>query len=386
MRLLLTLLLLLTGTTGCDPCRDLDPRFARTDVRTIPSDAPVQLEVQVSLPALSVRLGEAFTPGSSGPVRWTGLSLERTSGLAAAVSIVVDEGGVERAGSVVIPVAPKAQPKGPGVAVFLEPTGPAEVRFDGLADAARARLDALAQRPEAWLTAPALDVLGWFREDAFLPLQALSVSAGKGVLILQLATGLQAPPLTVEDSQRRPGMADDVTISMGLGLLTALHAGGWLPLPPRGPSGATEATPTWPTPPDGWQVRAGVPAPGERDLRVPWIARRTDTCSFVAVDAEVKPGIALGHLGWHPPQKLTVTERRGDSESLPDHVVDDLTRAALASLAAPLSPPPVLGPATVHGVRGPLRLVRLEGDAVMLDGLLVPAKARPKRGTPPRGK
>ncbi len=390
MRRLLPLFLILLGATGCDPCRGLEPRFEVPPLRNIPADAAPQLEIQVSLPALTVRLDQAFAEGGSvragepDGVTWTGLALERSDGLTAVVSVQVTRDGAQHPGTVRIPVHPEARAKGPGVEVKLVPDGPAEARVPGLDDAGERTLAALiAARQQEWLAAPALDVLGWFRQGGFLPLQVVGVSAGKGVLILQLATGIDAAPLANEASARRPGLADDVTISASMSLMQGLAAGGWLPLPPRGPGGATEALPTWPAPPPGWQVRAGLPVSGERDLRVPFIARRLDRCSFVAVDAEVKPGVALGFLGWHPPQRLTVTEGRG-REEVPEHLVDGLTRAALASLAAPMSPPPVLGPGSLTGVRGPLRLVRTAGDALMLDGLLVPATSRPKRGPPAR--
>ncbi len=391
MRTLLLLLLVLPGMTGCDPCRDLDARFEAPALREIPEGAPTQLEIQVSLPALSVRLDQAFRdgasvrPGEANGVRWSGLALDRSEGLTAVVAVHVASGGDERPGTVRIPVRPEAVPKGPGVAVRLAPDGDPVVRVEGLDEAARAALQStIAARSDDWLEAPALDVLGWFRADGFLPLSVVDVSAGKGVLILRLATGIEARPLTNEDRDRRPGMADDVTISASLSLLTGLESGGWLPIPPRGTSGATEKPPTWPVPPPGWQVRVEEPDKGARDLRVPFIARRTDQCSFVAVDAEVAPGIAAGFLGWHPPQRLTVTEGRGDRE-VPEHVVDDLTRAALAGLAAPMSPPPVLGPGSLTGIRGPLRLVRTGSGAMMFDGLLVPAVRRPQRGQPRGG-
>ena len=69
---------------------------------------------------------------------------------------------------------------------------------------------------------------------------------------------------------------------------------------------------------------------------------------------------------------------------MPEHVVDALTRAALAGLAAPMSPPPVLGPGSLTGIRGPLRLIRTGGGAMMLDGLLVPIQRRQQRGPGPR--
>ncbi len=390
MRRLLLLLLVLLGTTGCDPCRDLDPRFGVPELREIPAGAATQLELQVSLPALTVRLDQAFRDGASvragetSGVRWSGLALDRGDGLTAVVAVHVASGGREQPGTVRIPVRPEATVKGPGVIVHLVPDGDPVSRVQGLDAAAEAALQStIAARMDDWLEAPALDVLGWFRADGFLPLSVVDVSAGRGVLILRLATGIEASPLTNEDKARRPGLADDVTISASLSFLSGLQAGRWLPVPPRGGSGATEKAPTWPLPPEPWQVRVGEPGPGERDLRVPFIARRTDQCSFVAVDAEVAPGTAAGFLGWHPPQRLTVTEGRGDLE-VPEHVVDDLTRAALAGLAAPMSPPPVLGPGSLTGVRGPLRLVRTGGGAIMLDGLLVPVERRKQRGAGPR--
>lgn len=391
MRRLLPLLLILLGTTGCDPCRDLGPRFEVPALRAIPPDAEPQIEIQVSLPALTVRLNEAFQPGAlvrtgaTTGVRWTGVALERTGGLTAVVSVLVASEGGERHGTVRIPVRPEASPKGPGVVVRLVPSGPAEARVPGLeGDATAALTAAIASRQDDWLAAPALDVLGWFRADGFLPLQVLDVSAGKGVLLLRLATGIDALPLGNDARTRRPGMADDVTTSMSMALLAGLQAGGWLPLPARGPNGATEKAATWPEPPPGWQVRASEPRAGERDLLVSFAARRRDQCSFVAVDAEVAPGVALGFLGWHPPQRMTVTERRGADEH-PEHVIDGLTRAALAGLAAPMSPPPVLGPGSLTGVRGPLRLIRTDGGAMMFDGLLVPPRKRSERSPKPRG-
>ena len=383
---LLLALLVLPGTTGCDPCRGTDAAFASPALRAIPDDAAAQMEIQVSLPGLSVRMDEVFPGGRAGSVRWTGLSLERTGGLAAVVAILVSDGGRDAAGTIRVPVAPEVADKGAGLAVFLDPTGPAEVRIGDVSPEARAEIDRLAaSMPPAWLAAPVLDVLGWFSGAEYLPLRAVSVSAGNGVLSLQLATGLEAAPLSAPEKARRPGMADDVTVSTSLSLLTALQAGGWLPVPPRGPAGATEKPPTWPTPPNGWAVRTSVPGTGDHGLVVPVTARRDDVCSFIRLDAAVKPGVAIGFLGWHPPQELTVTERRGGAKDLPDHAIDDLTRAALAGLAAPLSPSPVLGPGTVNGVRGPARLVRTEGDALIIDGLLVPAQSRPKRNKRPRG-
>ena len=392
MRPLLLLLIALLGTTGCDPCRDLDARFAPPALRPVPADAQPQLEVQVSLPGLSVRMGDAFRPGAiaqpgatSAAVRWTHLALQRSDVLTAVVSIVVASPDGDHAGTVRIPVEPTLQ-TGPGsVRVVFEASGPPEARIDGVDGAGRAAVAAaIKAHAGAWIAAPAVDVMGWFRPGQTLPIEAVDLSWGKGVLTLQLATGLDAAPLTVADRARRPGMADDVTITASLSLMAALADGGWLPMPAAGPGGGTEPVPTWPAPPPGWQVRAGTPTTGDQGVRVPVIARRTDQCSFVAGHADVAPGVALGFLGWHAPRGLEVTERRGAGRDVPDHMIDALVRAALAGLAAPLSPAPVLGPATVDGVRGPLNLVRTEGDGLLLDGLLAPPRARPDRGEPPR--
>lgn len=378
-RLSLVIIPLLLGTTGCDPCSGIDSRIAAPILdEVIPSTTHVLL--QASTLGLGSRLSDAFPEGETlwddGMVSWDTLAVTlRGSGSSAAVGIRLHTKDAVLGGTLSFPIVLTTERRKGGFAIGATPAGPSSLALsEGSPPAGLQQL--LDGHRESWLSASSvLEFSGWYRPGAFLPLESSPPVLDGAVLRVEIATALPAAPIDAGERATRPGMADDFTMAISSSLLSQLARGGWRPVPTHHDAGEA-----W-TPPPGWSLAALAPGPGKRSLKIPVIARRTDTCSYVEFTVNVGPAVLGDGFGWKPDARHSVTQRRGD---VSDIETKRLADSALVALAAPLAQLPVRGPNKYPAV---LRIVRTQKNTVLLDGLLGPIKVSrkepPMRGVPP---
>ena len=359
----------LVGTTGCDPCREIDTRLTHP-VTGAPS--ATQIVLSMNGLGLSSRAGDAFRPGSTtlsgGRLMWETLAVTFTPKRSEArVGLRVERGGAGLIGGTLrFPVEVVATPTSTGFTVGLKPAGASELSLadDSDGSALLPELDAMRGSLVGADSLARFD--GWFAPGNTLPLSFSEPVVQGSVVRIEIATGLPAAALDAGERALRPGMADDFTLAVSMDLLSQLSRAGYLPTT-RTPLPSAVGM-------DGWRLMAETPAISERGLSVPVLAREEGHCVYVEIAAETKPGTRKGGLGWKPAATRRVSHRgevEGDAA---------IARAALDGLAAPLSVLPLRGPAS-HQAQA--RLVRRQGNGLLLDGVLGPIKARTKRRPPP---
>ncbi len=336
--------------------------------------APSATQVVLSMNGLglSSRAGDAFRPGattlSGGNLVWETLAVTfAADGSEARVGLRVERGAAGLIGGTLrFPVEVVATPTSTGFTLGLKPAGASELSLADGSDG-RALLTDLDALRESLVNADDLGRFdGWFTPGAALPLSFSEPVVQGSVVRIEIATGLPAAALDAGERALRPGMADDFTLAVSMDLLSQLSRAGYLPTT-RTPLPSVGGM-------KGWRLVAETPSTSKRGLAVPVLAREEDRCAYVEITAETKPGTREGGLGWKPAATRRMAHRgavEGDAA---------LTRAALDGLAAPLAVLPLRGPAN-HQAQA--RLVRRQGNGLLLDGVLGPVKVPTKRRPPP---
>ncbi|MCO4774014.1 MAG: hypothetical protein KDA24_28535 [Deltaproteobacteria bacterium] len=367
---LLAVVLLLLGMTGCDPCRDLDARMAPP----LPSTpTPHQMVLSISGIGLSARLGDAFPEGKATrdgtTVLWDTLATKfGTAGSEAMVGLRVQREGELTGGTFRFPIELTSEVRGGGFALGIEAAGDSTLTLagGGAPGDLAPWLDSLRA---GWLSELRLVTLsGWFVPGATLALVADAPTISGGVITVPIGTSLPGAALDAGQRAIRPGMADDFTLALSMPLLSSLARGGWKPVLRGGAPLPSRAAP------DGWSLAPLPPVLAERGLEVPVLAKRADACVWTELAVQTRPALAAGGLGWKAPATQRV--------AVHGEVTEDaaLARAGLDLLALPVARLPLLGPGDLPSEA---RIVRFQGNSLLLDGVLGPIRA-PRKGPRPQ--